>query len=308
MSLVLLQRRRGARQRRSERELILRILMGSPAGVAGLALSLLFIVLGVVGPHITPYDPILIDFAKVNQLRLQPPSLAHPFGTDEFGRDMLSRVLYGSRLSLLSAVTVLGVAVPVGIMLGLLAGYFGGAVDELIMRITDVFLAFPGIVLAIAFSATLGAGLWSAILAVALIWWPSYVRLVRGQVIQVKSSLFVEAAKALGLSPLKIMIRHLLPNILTPVIVMATLDFGSVVIVTSSLSFIGLGAQPPLPEWGRLVSDGRAYFPQAWWYVFFPGLMIFLVSLGWNLLGDTLRDVFDPKYRRRLEFKEVEGE
>ncbi|UNQ73533.1 nickel transporter permease [Infirmifilum sp. NZ] len=308
MSLVLLKRRRGAGQRRSERKLILRILMGSPAGVAGLVLSLLFIVLGVVGPHITPYDPILIDFAKVNQLRLQPPSLAHPFGTDEFGRDMLSRVLYGSRLSLLSAVTVLGVAVPVGIMLGLLAGYFGGAVDELIMRITDVFLAFPGIVLAIAFSATLGAGLWSAILAVALIWWPSYVRLVRGQVIQVKSSLFVEAAKALGLSPLKIMIRHLLPNILTPVIVMATLDFGSVVIVTSSLSFIGLGAQPPLPEWGRLVSDGRAYFPQAWWYVFFPGLMIFLVSLGWNLLGDTLRDVFDPKYRRRLEFREVEGE
>jgi len=308
MSLLLLQRRRGAGQRRSERKLILRILMGSPAGVAGLVLSLLFIVLGVVGPYITPYDPILIDFAKVNQLRLQPPSLAHPFGTDEFGRDMLSRVLYGSRLSLLSAVTVLGVAVPVGIMLGLLAGYFGGAVDELVMRITDVFLAFPGIVLAIAFSATLGAGLWSAILAVALIWWPSYVRLVRGQVIQVKSSLFVEAAKALGLSPLKIMIRHLLPNILTPVIVMATLDFGSVVIVTSSLSFIGLGAQPPLPEWGRLVSDGRAYFPQAWWYVFFPGLMIFLVSLGWNLLGDTLRDVFDPKYRRRLEFKEVEGE
>jgi len=307
MSRAILQRREARLQRASELRLMLYILMRSPTGVAGLLLSMAFLVLGIFGPYITPYDPIMIDFSSVAQLRLRPPSPAHPFGTDEFGRDIFSRVLYGARLSLLSAVVVLGMSIPVGLLLGLVAGYYGGLVDEAIMRITDVFLAFPGIVLAIAFSAALGAGLWSAILAVALIWWPSYVRVVRAQVIQAKSYLFVEAARALGLSPLKIMLRHILPNILTPVIVLATLDFGSVVIVTSSLSFIGLGAQPPLPEWGRLVSDGRAYFPQAWWYVFFPGVMIFLVSLGWNLLGDTLRDILDPKYRRRLEFKEVGG-
>ncbi|MCD6095205.1 MAG: ABC transporter permease [Thermoprotei archaeon] len=287
----------------SELKLMFNVLRRSPTGVLGLILTISFLVIGIIGPYITPYNPIFIDFKNMHKLRLLPPSLKHPFGTDEFGRDLFSRVLSGARVSLLAAVVVLAVAIPLGLTLGLIAGYYGGIIDEIIMRITDVFLAFPGLVLAIAFSAAFKPGLWSAILAVALVWWPSYVRVVRAQVLQVREALFIEAARALGLSPWKIMIRHILPNVLTPVIVLATLDFGSVIIVTSSLSFIGLGAQPPTPEWGRLVADGRAYFPEKWWYVLFPGLAIFLTSLGWNLLGDSLRDVLDPKYRRRLEFK-----
>ncbi|RLE55875.1 MAG: D,D-dipeptide ABC transporter permease [Thermoprotei archaeon] len=279
----------------------------SPTAIAGLVLSMSFIILGIVGPYIAPYNPIEIDFEKMHELRLQPPSWEHPFGTDEFGRDLFSRVLCGARISLMVAIVVLSIAIPLGIVLGLIAGYFGGVVDEVIMRVTDVFLSFPGLILAIAFSAAFGASIWSAMAAIALVWWPPYVRVVRGQVLQIKESLFVEAAKALGLNPLKIMFRHILPNALTPVIVLATLDFGSVILVAAALSFIGLGAQPPTPEWGRLVADGRAYFPEKWWYVFFPGLAIFLTALGWNLLGDALRDVLDPRYRRRLEFKERRG-
>ncbi|RLF19103.1 MAG: ABC transporter permease [Thermoprotei archaeon] len=288
----------------SELNLMFKVLMRSPTGIIGLILTISFIMIGIIGPYVAPYDPILIDFSKMDKLRLLPPSLDHPFGTDEFGRDIFSRVLSGARVSLLAAIVVLSISIPIGLALGLIAGYYGGIIDEVIMRITDIFLAFPGLVLAIAFSAAFKPGIWSAILAVSLVWWPSYVRVVRAQVLQVREALFVEAARALGLSPVKIMIKHILPNVITPVIVLATLDFGSVIIVTSSLSFIGLGAQPPTPEWGRLVADGRAYFPEKWWYVFFPGLAIFLTSLGWNLLGDSLRDVLDPKYRRRLEFKE----
>ncbi len=275
----------------------------SPLAVIGAILSVSFIILGIIGPYITPYDPCAINFETMIQEKLQPPSLQHLFGTDEFGRDMFSRVLAGARTSLQVAIAVMVIAVPLGLILGLVAGYYGGVIDEIIMRITDIFLAFPGLVLAIAFSVVLGAGIESAMIAISLVWWPGYVRVVRGQTLSVKENLYIEAAKAIGVSTRKIMLRHILPNIITPIIVLATLDFGSVILVAAALSFIGLGAQPPIPEWGRLVADGRKYFPQRWWYTFFPGVAIFFSVLGWNLLGDGLRDVLDPRYRRKLEFE-----
>jgi len=287
-----------------EWRLMLEVFKRSPLALTGLIFVTIFIILGIIGPYITPYDPIKIDFSTMLEERLQPPSLKHFFGTDEYGRDLFSRVLAGARVSLMISLAVMAIAIPVGLVLGLIAGYYGGVVDEIIMRITDVFLSFPGLVLAIAFSATLGASIWSAMIAISLVWWPGYVRVVRGQTLSIKQSLYVEAARAIGVSTSKIIRRHILPNVITPLIVLATLDFGSVILVSAALSFIGLGAQPPTPEWGRLIADGRRWFPEKWWYTFFPGLAIFFTVLGWNLLGDGLRDILDPRFRRKIEFKE----
>ncbi|MEM1532630.1 MAG: ABC transporter permease [Desulfurococcaceae archaeon] len=288
-----------------EWRLALEVVKRSPLTMMGLIIVVGFIVLGAIGPYITPYNPIEIDFSLVALKRLQPPSLQHPFGTDEYGRDLFSRVLAGARVSLIVSLAVMSIAIPVGLVLGLIAGYYGGIIDEVIMRITDVFLSFPGLVLAIAFSATLGAGLFSAMLALSIVWWPSYVRVVRAQVLVVREQLFIEAAKAMGVSTRRILFKHILPNSVTPLLVLVTLDFGSVILASSALSFIGLGAQPPTPEWGRLVADGRKWFPDKWWYSFFPGLAILITVLGFNILGDGLRDILDPRFRRRLEFKEV---
>lgn len=273
----------------------------SPLTITGFALVLGFVILGIIGPYITPYDPMEIDITGTKKL-LQP-SWEHLFGTDEYGRDLFSRVLYGARVSLIAAISVMAIAIPVGILLGLVAGYYGGAVDEVIMRITDIFLSFPGLILAIALSATLGPGLTSAVIALSAVWWPPYVRVVRAQVLVVKEMPFVEAAKAIGVKTRKILFRHILPNVVTPILVLITFDFGSVILATSALSFIGLGAQPPTPEWGRLVADGRRWFPSKWWYSFFPGLAILVTVLGFNLLGDGLRDILDPRYRRSIEVK-----
>jgi peptide/nickel transport system permease protein len=286
----------------NELKLMLAIIRRSPLTLLGLILVTGFIVLGIIGPFIAPYDPVRIDFKTMLKERLQPPSWKHWFGTDEYGRDIFSRVLVGARISLMISLAVIAVAVPIGIILGLLAGYFGGVVDEVIMRTTDIFLSFPALVLAIAFSATLGAGIWSAMIALALVWWPGYVRVIRAQTLSVRESLFIEAAKAMGVKTSRILFKHILPNVITPLIVLVTLDFGSVILTSAALSFIGLGAQPPTPEWGRLVADGRKWFPTRWWYTFFPGMAIFLTVLGWNLLGDGLRDILDPRFRRRIEF------
>ncbi|MEM0005767.1 MAG: ABC transporter permease [Ignisphaera sp.] len=286
-----------------ELRLTLMIIRKSPLTTAGLIIVLGFVVLGIIGPYITPYDPMSIS-ATGTLKRLYPPSLEHPFGTDEYGRDLFSRVLYGARISLIAALSVMAIAVPIGIVLGLVSGYYGGIVDELIMRVTDIFLSFPSLVLAIAFSASLGAGLTSAIIALAAVWWPGYVRVIRAQVLVVKEMLFVEAARAAGVKTWKILFKHILPNAITPLLVLITFDFGSVILATSALSFIGLGAQPPIPEWGRLIADGRKWFPEKWWYSFFPGLAILITVLGFNLLGDGLRDIMDPRYRRSIE---VEG-
>jgi len=283
-----------------EWKLTLRVMTMSPLALSGLIIVVLFLIIAAVGPYVAPHDPYEIDF----RVMLVPPSPEHPFGTDEYGRDIFSRVLHGARISLIIGIITLSISVPIGVILGLISGYYGGIVDEIIMRLTDIFLAFPGLILAIALSVALGGGIETVMVALSMVWWPYYVRLTRGQVLSVKENLYVEAAKAIGLGDFWIMFKHILPNIISPVIVLATMDMGGVILTAAALSFIGLGARPPTPEWGRLVADGQPYFPEYWWYVFFPGMVIFLTVLGFNLLGDGIRDALDPKIRRTIEFKE----
>jgi peptide/nickel transport system permease protein len=215
------------------------------------------------------------------------------------GRDLLSRSIYGFRISLRSAVIVLAVACVIGILMGASAGYLGGKSDNLLMRLTDMFLAFPGYILALAIAGALGPSLMNAIVAVALVWWPWYARLVRGQVLAVRQNLYVEAAKGLGARHGRIMVRHILPNALTPVLVLITMDIGIVVLVLANLSFLGLGAQPPEPELGYMIARGRLYFMNQWWVATVPGLAIFVMALGTNLVGDAWRDILDPKTQSR---------
>src|SRR5215467_11529071 len=226
---------------------------------------------------------------------LHPPSAQHWFGTDNVGRDVLSRVLYGVRISPLIALIVLLIAGAIGIPLGLAAGYFGGWLDEVIMRVTDIFLAFPPLLLALAFAAVLPATLTTVIIAIAISWWPWYVRLIRGQAASVTGRPYIEACRALGISRRRIILRHILPNSITPLIVQMSLDVGGVILTASALSFLGLGPQDPIPDWGLMVSEGQAYFPTAWWVVTFPGIAILLTAFAFNLLGDGLRDLLDPK-------------
>lgn len=222
--------------------------------------------------------------------KLLAPSAEHPFGTDHLGRDLYARVLFGGRTALALGLLVVAVAVAVGVPLGAIAGYFGGWVDEVIMRLTDVFLAFPPLLLAIFIASALGASLTNAALAIAFTWWPWYTRLVRAQVVALRDRPFVEAARVMGVNDLVIIGRHILPNTLSPVIVQATLDLGSAILTGAALSFLGLGVQPPTADWGQMVSNGRLYFPDRWWYVTFPGLAIFLSTLAFNLLGDSVQD------------------
>ena len=264
-----------------------------PAAWIGGAIVLLLLAVAVVGKGATPFDPLRIATAD----KLLPPSLLHPFGTDDLGRDLLSRVVAGARISLLVGVLVLTIAMSVGVGLGLVAGYWGGWMDEVIMRTTDIFLSFPRLVLAIAIAATLGAGLYNAMVAVALSWWPWYTRLVRGQLLSLREHEFVQAARSLGAGRPRILVRHLLPNVGTTIVIQASNDFGYAILATASLSFIGLGAQPPTPEWGSIIAQARNYMIDAWWFPTFPGLAIFLAVLGFNLLGDAIRDAFDPRLR-----------
>ncbi len=290
----------------------------SPISVAGLIIVVFMMVFALFSPQVLSGTEQLMNFLSVHKMiketpefnafdysmdLLQPPSWRHWFGTDEFGRDMFARCMLGLQISLAYAVTVITLGVPLGIILGLVAGYYGGKVDELISRVTDIFFAFPSLILAMALAASLGAGMESAIIAMIVVWWPGYVRLIRGQVLSVRENLYVEAARAAGMSDFKIIIKHIAPNVLTPVIIYLTMDMAGVVLMGAGLSFIGLGAQPPTPELGRLVYDGLNFLPQKWWYSLIPGFILFIWALGFNLLGDGLRDVLDPRYRRRLEFK-----
>jgi peptide/nickel transport system permease protein len=253
------------------------------------------ILLAIVNPLVVPYNPIATNPAAT----LLPPSGAHWFGTDDAGRDVFSRVLAGSGVAIEAAAVVLAIAIVVGLIVGSLAGYLGGWADELIMRVTDIFLSFPPLLLAMAVNAGLGAGLLSTMAAVALTWWPSYSRMVRGQVLALKAQTYVEAARAMGVSHARVLIRHLLPNIAGIVLIQATLDVGYVVLTTSSLSFVGLGSQPPTPDWGAMVSDGRTDLLNSWWWSTFPGLAICLLAVASNLFGDLLRNVLDPRARSR---------
>lgn len=265
--------------------------------LTALIILVLLIVGALLAPYIIPYPEDLAD-ATHTQIKLQAPSLEHLMGTDELGRDIFSRVVYGARVSLSAALAAVGLSLVIGIPLGAIAGSFGGWVDNLIMRITDVFLSFPPLLLAIAMVAVMGSSLNNAILAIALSWWPWYTRLIRGQAISVKERKFVQAAQTIGTGRMKIIFKHIIPNCISPVIVQASMDIGGVILTVASLSFLGLGAQLPTPEWGLMISMGRRFFPDSWWYCIFPGLAIFVTVLCFNLLGDAIREILDPKTRK----------
>ncbi|HLW58523.1 MAG TPA: ABC transporter permease [bacterium] len=270
-----------------------RLLAQIPAAWIGAAIVIFLILLALFGPAAAPFDPLRISVAD----KLLPPSPRHWFGTDDLGRDLLSRVMTGARISLSVSAMVLAIAMTLGVGLGLIAGSAGGWADEAIMRTTDVFLAFPRLVLAIAIAATLGPGLYNAMVAIALSWWPWYTRLVRGQLLSLRQQEFVLAAVSVGTGGSRILLRHLLPNVGTTVVIQASIDVGYAILATAGLSFIGLGAQPPTPEWGAIIAQARSYMVDAWWYPTFPGVAIFLAVLGFNLLGDAVRDAFDPRLR-----------
>jgi peptide/nickel transport system permease protein len=273
---------------------IRRALRGTGARV-GLCIAIIFLLLTVAAPLLAPYDPYDQDLSSA----LSPPSPDHWFGADQYGRDMLSRVMYGTRTALLAIVMADGLALVVGGLLGLIAGFTGGRIDAVIMRVVDVLLAFPYLLLALIIVAALGPSLTNSVIAIGIIYTPQYARLMRGQVLKVETLDYVTAARSIGASRWRVMLRHVLPNSFTPVMVLATLQSGAVVVETAGLSFLGLGAQPPSPDWGALLADGHGYFLTAWWIATFPGLAIFCVVVGFNLLGDALRDQFDPQMRAR---------
>ncbi len=289
----------------SEAKIALKLIRRNPVSMAGLIIVVAFIVLGLIAPYILtrPGDAWGIDYNL--SIRYIPPSPEFPFGTDDYGRDVLNRVVLGARFSLIIAVSVVGLALLIGIPIGLIAGYVGGKVGTVLMRVTDMFLAFPPLLLAIALAATLGRGLENAIIALALSWWPWYTRLMYIQVTSIKELPYVDAARTVGLSKTKIMVRHILPNALTPIMVQAPLDMGSAILEAAGLSFLGVGVVPPTPEWGLLVSQGWQSINRAWWISFFPGLAIVITVIGFNLLADALREAMDPRLRKAIIMKGV---
>ncbi len=263
--------------------------------VAGASIFLVVVMCAMFAPWLAPHSPTEIAMSK----KLMPPSLDHFMGTDKFGRDIFSRMLFGARISLMVGVCVMILAVLIGAPLGLLSGYFGGMTDTVLMRISDVFLAFPPLLLPIAITAALGPGLWNAMVALAISWFPWYARIMRGAVLRVRKELYIDAARTMGVSHIKIMMRHVMPNSLTPVIVQGSMDFGYAILAAASLSFIGLGARPPAIEWGLMTATAQTQFLDHWWTAVGPGMAIFVTVLAVNLIGDGLRDILDPKSRRQ---------
>ncbi len=286
------ERRSAAREARRYARVFLR----SASSVTGLLLVVAFLVLAAIGPWIVPYPEDARGAVHLDA-KLASPSAAHPFGTDEVGSDVYTRVVMGARLSLTIGLIITGLAALIGIPLGVAAGYSTGAAGEIIMRVTDVFLSVPALVLAIAIVGALGPGIVNAVVAIALVWWPGYVRLVQGKTLALRQEVFVESARAMGAGRTRIALVHVLPNCVSPIVVKTSMDMGSAILTAASLGFVGLGAQPPYPEWGAMISHGRNYLPTWWWYSAFPGLFIYLTVLGFNLLGDGLRDILDPKTR-----------
>ena len=260
-----------------------------PLAVTGAVIAAAWLIIAVFAPLVAPYDPLAQDFPA-----FQPPSGAHLFGTDELGRDVLSRVIYGSRLSIPLALLLVTVSATIGGLSGAAAGYFRGITDGVVMWVSDLVFAFPAIILAMVVTAVLGRGVRNAVLAIVIVSWPSYARVVRGLVLSIGDSEYVQSARLLGVSSRSALRREVLPNVAGPVLVLATLDLGTAILLLSGLSFLGLGAQPPHPEWGAMVATGTQYF-QYWWMGTFPGLAIFTAVMAFNFLGDSLRDVFDPR-------------
>ena len=269
--------------------------VGHRGAAAGLVVIVAVVVLAVVGPIVWPFDPYLSNAAD----QLAPPgSDGHPLGADHLGRDVAARMLHGAALSLRVGLLAVAMAVSIGVLLGLPAGYFGGATDMLVMRLIDVVLAFPSILLALSIVSILGASLTNAMIAVGISVVPLYVRVVRASTLSTRDLLFIDAARVMGVGDLDIMARHIFPNILSPLVVVATLGVATAIIIGASLSFLGLGAQPPLPEWGAMLSEGRGFLQTAWWMSVFPGLAIMGTVLAINLIGDGLRDMLDPRLIR----------
>lgn len=266
-------------------------LKSNPLAVIGLTIIVLFIALSLLAPFIAPYDPAAQNLGN----RLAFPDATHWFGTDELGRDILSRILYGGRVTLGMVIAVVVLVAPIGLAIGCIAGYFGGIVDTVLMRVTDVFLAFPRLILALAFVAALKPGVESAVLAIALTAWPPYARLARAETMTVRGSDFVAAYRLTGASAWRIIARHIAPLCVPSLIVRITLDMSSIIITAASLGFLGMGAQPPSPEWGAMIATAKRFIFEQWWVATIPGIAIFLVSLAFNFLGDGLRDVLDPK-------------
>jgi peptide/nickel transport system permease protein len=267
------------------------------SALLGLGLVVGFLLLAAIGPWLVP-DPLDASGAIHLAQRLRPPSGVHWFGTDEMGDDIFTRVIVGTRTSLWIGLTITGIAMVIGVPLGLAAGYLGGRARGVIMRVTDVFLAVPGLVLALAIVAALGPGILHGVLALSFVWWPGYVRLIEAKALTLRSEPYVEAARTMGAGHTWILLRHIFPNCLSPLVVKASMDMGLAILAAASLGFIGLGAKPPAPEWGAMISVARSYMPDWWWYSFFPGLFIFLTVLGFNLFGDGLRDMLDPRSAR----------
>ena len=269
------------------------------SSMLGLVLVAGFLIIALIGPWIVPFPEDAAGAVNLDR-KLLPPNAVHWFGTDEVGNDIYTRVILGASVSLQIGLIITLVAAGIGVPLGIVAGYVGGWPREIIMRVTDVFLSVPGLVLALAIVAALGPGIINAIIALSLVWWPGYVRLVEGKTLSLREEVYVEAARAVGAGTPRIVFFHILPNCVSPIIVKASMDMGMAILAAASLGFIGLGAQPPFPEWGAMISIGRNYLPTWWWYSAFPGLFIYLTVLGFNLLGDGLRDVLDPKTRSQL--------
>jgi peptide/nickel transport system permease protein len=272
-----------------------RRLLRHRVGMIGLAIVLVLIVVALFGPALAPYDPVEINF----DVRFAPPSLDHIMGADDFGRDTFSRILYGARVSLQVGVIAVGIAATVGSLLGMIAGYAGRVVDEVIMRFMDVIFAFPAILLAIAILAALGKGILNAMIAIGIVYIPIFARIARGSVLTIRKQEFIEAARSCGATDRRILFHHILPNAMAPLIVETTLSLAFAILAEAALSFFGLGTQPPDPSWGRMLSEGRAYFRQSPWMAIFPGLAIMMTVMGFNFLGDGLRDAMDPSLRGR---------
>jgi peptide/nickel transport system permease protein len=273
---------------------VARALTGSPLTAAAAAVVAAWIVLAAGAPVFAPDAPLAQDIVH----RLAPPAPGHWAGTDTVGRDVLSRVIYGARVSIPVGVVSVSLAVVLGTLVGSAAGLFGGATDEVLMRATDIMLAFPTVILAMVITAALGPGIRDAVIAIMVAWWPSYARLTRGTVLAVREREYIDAARSVGVSPARVLFRHVLPNAISPTLVLATLDIGQAILVFASLSFLGLGPPPEIPEWGSMIATGRNYLNQ-WWLSAFPGLALLTLVVALNLLGDGIRDAVDPRLRGR---------
>jgi len=269
----------------------LRLLLANPMTLAGLAVVMLLVLVAVLAPWVATHDPLVQDLSRA----LLAPNGGNWFGTDEYGRDVFSRLVYGARTTLYIVALVSVVVGPIGLAVGATAGYFGGTVDAIFMRITDIFISFPSLVLALAFVAALGPGIEHAVMAIALTAWPPIARLARAETRSLRKADFVAAVQLQGASALRILVRHIAPLCLSSVMVRLTMNMAGIILTAAGLGFLGLGAQPPLPEWGAMISAGRRYMMECWWLVAMPGAAIMLVSLAFNLLGDGLRDMFDPR-------------